>query len=179
MSRRRSLDHKFSSNLANKVVRVHVCSSLSNALRPANERATPSHGLLGLHPSVVATQQSQARRRRGVIWREGKPTKVKHSISPRLPKYRALTPLESNPHWIQVLKATPRDEDVMRCKVVAHIKGDEIEKAFTMIHVTERVPMTSATTRWCDVSSLALTCSIGLFVLLFSCWLDTLGTRLW
>jgi len=41
----------------------------------------------------------------------------------------------------QVLKAAPGDEDAVRCKVVAHIKADEIDKALAAMRAAERLPI--------------------------------------
>lgn len=41
----------------------------------------------------------------------------------------------------QVLKAAPGDEDAVRCKVVAYIKADEIDKALAAIRAAERLPI--------------------------------------
>ncbi|PUZ53587.1 hypothetical protein GQ55_5G063100 [Panicum hallii var. hallii] len=41
----------------------------------------------------------------------------------------------------QVLKAAPGDEDAVRCKVVAHIKADEIDKALATMRAAERLPI--------------------------------------
>ncbi|XP_062228033.1 uncharacterized protein LOC133926231 [Phragmites australis] len=41
----------------------------------------------------------------------------------------------------QVLKAAPGDEDAVRCKVVAHIKSDETDKALAAIRAAERLPI--------------------------------------
>uniref|UniRef100_A0A0E0CBC0 Signal recognition particle subunit SRP72 n=1 Tax=Oryza meridionalis TaxID=40149 RepID=A0A0E0CBC0_9ORYZ len=41
----------------------------------------------------------------------------------------------------QVLAAAPGDEDAVRCKVVAHIKSDAIEKALAAIRAAERLPI--------------------------------------
>ncbi|OEL36703.1 Signal recognition particle subunit SRP72 [Dichanthelium oligosanthes] len=41
----------------------------------------------------------------------------------------------------QVLKAAPGDEDAVRCKVVAHIKSDEIDKALAAMRAAERLPI--------------------------------------
>jgi len=40
-----------------------------------------------------------------------------------------------------VLKAAPGDEDAVRCKVVAHIKADEIDKALAAMRAAERLPI--------------------------------------
>lgn len=40
-----------------------------------------------------------------------------------------------------VLKAAPGDEDAVRCKVVAYIKADEIDKALAAIRAAERLPI--------------------------------------
>ncbi|CAN6349817.1 unnamed protein product [Urochloa humidicola] len=41
----------------------------------------------------------------------------------------------------QVLKVAPGDEDAVRCKVVAHIKADEIDKALAAMRAAERLPV--------------------------------------
>ncbi|RCV28491.1 hypothetical protein SETIT_5G408300v2 [Setaria italica] len=41
----------------------------------------------------------------------------------------------------QVLKAAPGDEDAVRCKVAAHIKADQIDKALAAIRDAERLPI--------------------------------------
>ncbi|KAK3166190.1 hypothetical protein QOZ80_1AG0042580 [Eleusine coracana subsp. coracana] len=41
----------------------------------------------------------------------------------------------------QVLKAAPGDEDAVRCKIVAHIKSDETDKALAAIRAAERLPI--------------------------------------
>ena len=55
-----------------------------------------------------------------------------------------------------VLKAAPGDEDAVRCKVVAYIKADEIDKAFAAIRAAERLPIDLS---YYKVTRPVLTCS--------------------
>jgi signal recognition particle subunit SRP72 len=40
-----------------------------------------------------------------------------------------------------VLVVAPGDEDAVRCKAVAHIKSDTMDKELTAIRATERLPI--------------------------------------
>lgn len=78
-------------------------------------------------------------------------------LPPRGPESRALTPRSNlTPTGSAVLKAAPGDEDAVRCKVVAYIKADEIDKALAAIRAAERLPIDLS---YYKVKRLVLTCS--------------------